>query len=455
MFLIIQRETDLIKLSYRYLYYVNYSNDCLSIPALLCFRTVKNNFKRFDYVKITVFGFALAALWSSLHSIVLPLRLLDMVAETEKNTRLGLLTFIGLLLAMIVQPIAGAISDRYGFKWGRRQPYILIGSLLGILLLPGIGLFQGYIALFIIYCLLQVSINTAQGPYQAFIPDLVPQGRKGLASGVKSLLEIIGGITLVRLVGHFMGNYTPGEGALWLWLALGALAAVLLGAMLATVITVKEPSVRRVTNEPPMWQTLVHSFRFDVKKDQDFIIFLVSRLLVFMALATIQTFALFYLRDVVGLVNPATATADLLIAAGIGMLIAVYPAGRFSDKIGRRPVVITSGLLGAAGVLVIFFATGYGIIIAGGVIIGLGTGAFMSSNWALATDLVPGGEEARYLGLTNLATAGGAALARLIGPVIDYFNHYGAGLGYQVMLGACFAYFVVGSLLLLKIREWR
>ncbi|NIM04501.1 MAG: hypothetical protein GTN65_02525 [Armatimonadetes bacterium] len=79
----------------------------------------------------------------------------------------------------------------------------------------------------------------------------------------------------------------------------------------------------------------------------------------------------------------------------------------------------------------------------------------MSSNWALATDLVPGGEEARYLGLTNLATAGGAALARLIGPVIDYFNRFAAGLGYQVMLGACFTYFIVGALLLLLIKERR
>ena len=416
---------------------------------------MKDNFGRLDYLKITIYGFALAALWSSLHSIVLPIRLLDMVAEAEKNTYLGLLTFAGLLLAMIVQPIAGAISDRSGFKWGRRRPYILIGSLLGVLLLPGIGLFQSYIALFIIYCLLQMTSNVAQGTYQAFIPDLVPQDRKGLASGVKSLLEIIGGIAIVRLIGYFMGKYVPGEGVIWLWVVLGVLAAVLMGATLATIIMVKESPGRKNEKQLSVWKTLSRSFKIDVRKDRDFIVFLVSRLLIFMALATIQTFTLFYLRDVIGLVNPATATADLLIAVGVGMLLAVYPAGRLSDRIGRRPVVISSGLVGAGGILVIFFSTSYGVVIAGGAIIGTATGAFMSSNWALATDLVPGGEEARYLGLANMATAGGAALARLIGPVIDYFNRYGAGLGYQVMLGACFVYFMVGSLLLLKIRGRR
>jgi Na+/melibiose symporter-like transporter len=413
---------------------------------------MRDNFRRFDYLKITVYGFALAALWSSLHSIVLPLRLLDLVAESEKNTKLGLLTFAGLILAMIIQPIAGAISDRSGFKWGRRRPYILIGSLIGILLLPGIGLFQSYAAIFVVYCLLQMFSNTAQGPYQAFIPDLVPLGRKGLASGVKSLLEIIGGITLVRLIGYFMGNYVPGEGTFWLWLVLGVLAVVLLVAMLATVITVKEAAGGKNERQLTVWETLSQSFRIDMSKDRDFIVFLVSRLLIFMALATIQTFTLFYLRDVIGLANPATATADLLIAAGVGMLLSVYPAGRLSDKIGRRPVVVFSGLLGAAGILVIFFSASYSMVIVGGAVIGIGTGAFMSSNWALATDLVPGGQEARYLGLTNLATAGGAALARLIGPLIDYFNRFDAELGYQVMLGACFAYFTIGSLLLLKIR---
>ena len=80
------------------------------------------------------------------------------------------------------------------------------------------------------------------------------------------------------------------------------------------------------------------------------------------------------------------------------------------------------------------------------------TGAFFSTNWAMATDLVVKGEEARYLGLTNLATAGGAALARLIGPMIDFFNASRPGLGYEVMLLASFIYFLVGSGLLLKIK---
>jgi len=76
----------------------------------------------------------------------------------------------------------------------------------------------------------------------------------------------------------------------------------------------------------------------------------------------------------------------------------------------------------------------------------------MSSQWALATDLVGKGEEAKYLGLVNLVVAGGGALARLIGPVIDLFNALSPNLGYSVMFLFCFICFVVGSGLLMKIK---
>jgi len=410
-----------------------------------------NRLRGIDYIKITIFGLALSALWGSLHTIILPLRLLDFVAEPQKNTYLGLLTFTGLVLAMIVQPIAGAISDRSGFGWGRRRPYILMGTALALLLIPGIGLFDSFFAILIVYCLLQISCNTAQGPFQAFIPDLVPKGKRGVASGVKSLLEVLGGFAMVRLIAYFMGRYFAGEGSPWLWLSLAALGIVLLVTMLATVLTVKERPAGG--SPPPLMPALSRSFKIDVKASPGFVTFLVSRLLIFMAMATLQTFALYFLMDVAGVANPAEVTADLLIVVGICMVAVVYPAGRLSDRIGRRPVVVSSGLLGALGILLLFFSHSYGTIMFCGALLGISSGAFMSSNWALATDLVPKGEEARYLGLTNLATAGGAALARLIGLAIDPLNIYRPGLGYQVMLGACFIYFAVGSLLLMRIKS--
>ena len=154
------------------------------------------------------------------------------------------------------------------------------------------------------------------------------------------------------------------------------------------------------------------SYRIEVKQSPGFIPFLVSRLLFIMALTTLQSFALYFFRDTVKVINPTTATVELMAALGVGMLASVYPAGRLSDRIGRKPILISSGLIGAAGILMLLLGPSYGYILIGGALQGIAVGSFMSSNWALATDLVPKSEGARYLGLTNLATAGGAALAR-------------------------------------------
>jgi Na+/melibiose symporter-like transporter len=411
-----------------------------------------SNFRRRDYVKITLFGFALTALWQSLHSIILPLRLLDFVPEAQKNTYLGLLTLSGLLLAMFIQPIAGAVSDRSDFRWGRRRPYILVGGTIALLLIPGIGLAGTYAAIFAVYCLLQIASNIAQGPYQAFIPELVPADKRGRASGVKGLLEITGGMALVYLSSIFMDRYFAGEGN-FLWLTLGILAIVLLGAMAATVLIVKEPPVKGILPKTPMLATLFNTFKKDIWTNHSFIWFLVSRLLVYMAFTTIQQFALYYLQDVIGVADPAKATAEFSIVAVVGMLIVVWPAGYLSDSIGRKLLTAASGFIGALGIAVIALSQEYGTALWGAGIIGIAMGIFNSTNWALATDFAPKTEEARYLGVANMATAGGAVLARFIGPGIDFFNGRNPLSGYHFMLLACAVYFIVGSILVFRIKR--
>ena len=407
-----------------------------------------------DYLKIAVFGFGLTALWSSLHTIVLPLRLLDFVPEPLKNTYLGYLTFAGLVVAMLVQPVVGASSDRSGFAWGHRRPYILVGAVATLLLLPGIGLWESYAAVFICYCLLQVATNTAQGPYQGFIPDLVPANQRGRASGIKSLLELLGGIAVSRLAAHFMDRYSPGEAGYWLWLTLGTLALVFLACTVAALLTVREPPGAG-RPRAPLLPALRRSFRIDVKREPDFIWFLVSRGLMAVPGVVLQTFAVYYLADVIGVASPASAAATLLIAVGGGLLVAVYFAGRLSDRVGRKPIVAACGLVGTAGIVLLFFSRDLTSVLVSGAIIGLASGALLSAAWAMATDLAPQGAEAKYLGLTNLALAAGSALARLVGPVIDIFNRVGPNLGYSVMLLICLVCFVAGSALVLKVKRIR
>ena len=413
--------------------------------------TGAREFGRVDYFKIAVLGFAISALWNSIHGLILPLRVLDFATGADKFLWIAVLTLSGYLLAMVIQPIAGAISDRSGFGWGRRRPFVLIGALLAIIFIFGMGFAGSLAAIFIFYCLLQVGSNTAQGPWQGLIPDLVPQEKRGRASGVKNLLELVGGFALIKLIGDLMSERYAGEDSTRLWLALGVLATVMLIAMIITVLTVRERPGQGGFKLPPL-STLRQSFRIDVKAQPDFILFLVSRFLFLTPLIVVRNYGLFFFKDVAAVPDPAATMADLILVIGICMLAVVYPAGRLSDRIGRRPIAVASGFIGALGILPLFFFQYYALIILGSCLLGISYGGFLSANWAMATDLAGKGEEARHLGLANLATAGSGALVALLGLVIYLLEVDMPGLGYKVMFLACFVFFIVSALLLLKIK---
>src|SRR5205814_6318467 len=84
-------------------------------------------------------------------------------------------------------------------RWGRRKPYILIGALLDIIFLFGIASSSEFVALLSFLLLLQVSSNFAQGPFQGYVPDLVPAKQVGTASGLMGLMIILGQIVGVGI----------------------------------------------------------------------------------------------------------------------------------------------------------------------------------------------------------------------------------------------------------------
>ncbi len=383
-------------------------------------------FRLIDYFSISVYWFALSYLWNSLHPIILPVLVPLMAPQNLKGSALGLLTSAGLILAVIVQPAAGAISDRSTFRWGRRRPYILLGTLFDILFLLGIALAGNYWLLLAAYLLLQFSSNVAHGPYQGLIPDLVPEDKRGAASGAKQLAEILGIVVTSKVTAHFMGQGQLGP-------ALATIGGFLLITMLSTVLAIREEPLPRPS---PRSSSLIRPRKFNV----DYVWLLISRLFVLLGMNLVRNFALYFLEDVLHMPNPAAATGDLLAIIALCILIIAYPAGYLSDRIGRKRMNILSALLGAVGAFLLLFARGnvlltvmgleFNDVLLYGSVIGLSAGIYLSANWALATDLIPKEEAAGYLGISNLATAGAGVLAGLGGPLIDLFNAREPGLGY-------------------------
>jgi MFS family permease len=147
----------------------------------------------------------------------------------------------------------------------------------------------------------------------------------------------------------------------------------------------------------------------------------------------IQAFAQYYLQDVLRVPDPPRQTGDLLAALTITMVILVLLAGWLSDTYGPKRILVVGTLIAAAGMLLMLLATDMRGLTIFGSVLGAGIGLFLTSNWALANSLAPQEEAGKYLGLTNLATAGAAALSRLEGPILDWLNSIwpGAWVGYK------------------------
>ena len=124
------------------------------------------------------------------------------------------------LAGIIVQPIVGAASDKTWTRFGRRIPYLFIGSLVAVLvmcLLPNAGSFGMAVSTAMIFGLvslmfLDTSINMAMQPFKMMVGDMVNEKQKGLAYSIQSFyaMQVAGGLSLpVHLAWIGISNTAP------------------------------------------------------------------------------------------------------------------------------------------------------------------------------------------------------------------------------------------------------
>lgn len=414
---------------------------------------MKKSLSLWQLLALNAYWVGLSFMWNTIHPIVLPAIMLNFVPENQKNTYLGLLTFVGLVIAMIIQPVSGAISDGWKSRLGRRRPLMILGTLIDFLFLALLAWAGGLTWVFVGYIGLQFSSNIAHGPAQGLLPDRVPKEQIGAASGLKIFMDMLT-MAIATLTAGMLLNPQTRDPAPVLSIVMGLLFLSLLVTVLFTPeqpTGAEEGKAARQT----AWSDLSAQFKIDFRQNAPYWWLIAQRFVFLLGIYGIQQFAQYYIKDVLQVANPQRDTGILLASITGALLVLSVIGGWLADRFGAKRILYVAGAFTAIGCVLLLL--GRDILTLGlyGSVLGMGMGLFLTANWALANKLAPGEEAGKYLGLTNIATAGAGALARLSGPVLDALNNLRPGLwlGYTVL-------FLFGSLcallslpLLTKVRE--
>jgi MFS family permease len=358
-----------------------------------------------------------------------------------------------------------------------------------------------------------VFSNMSQAAEQGVIPDLVPDEKRGLFSGVKALFEIPLPLIIVALtVGRLIS-----KGNMWagLLIAVGVLVVVMLLTMLIPekpitqvppidwvpfgrlilmtlvftgiiygsngVVKLVSSLLTGMTNTTTLfiamglfglagmlfaivvgvWLCVRVSLGNIAQKDPSFTWWVVNRLAFLVGAVNISTFAIYFLQARLGYVKEAAAApaSQLILIVGVFILLSTLPAGWLTDRFGEKRMVAVAGLVAVVGTLIALTIPSLPIIYVGGCIIGISFGLFYTANWALGTLLAPKEEAGRYLGISNLAGAGAGAVGAYIGgPIADFLTAQVPqipGFGYVLLFTIYGLLFLFSILALTQIKNVR
>lgn len=404
------------------------------------------------FSKINLFGLGLLGFWTVIDTLLLP----DLAKRTAPasltGSAIGLISVIGVGLAALIQPVAGRVSDAWRGD-DTRRPFILTGL---VLLTPGLVIFGiGANFFFVLagFVLLQVATNIAQAAFQALIPDLVDEDRRGAASGVKNTLSVLG--AAVGLLGGQGIKSLTGSN----WLTLVYLGILITGTGLLTVYWTP-PSASTAKDRPPTIRAaldlhnMIGQFRRVLRTHRTFRLAIAAQFLFLLGSYPAQRFLLLFLRDRFGSGIEQRASVGVVLAIALAVISALI-AGALSDAIGRKPVLVFSVITGSIGLMLIGFSHTLSFAALAGGLIAVGLGAFQAANWALMNDDLPQGQSASTLGVANIATAGAGTIAGLFGPLADAIDALIPQATYQVLFGLAGIVALLGLIPLSRVSESR
>ncbi|MDM8336963.1 MFS transporter [Mediterranea massiliensis] len=342
------------------------------------------------------------------------------------------------LAGIIVQPIVGAASDKTWTRFGRRIPYLFIGSLIAVIvmcLLPNAGSFGMEVSTAMIFGLvslmfLDTSINMAMQPFKMMVGDMVNEEQKSLAYSIQSFLCNAGSLIgyLFPFFFAYMGiSNTAPQGVIpdSVIYAFYIGAAILIFCVIYTSVKVKEM--------PPAEYAEYHGItEAEEKEKTNMLKLLVKAPKAFWTVGLVQFFCWFafmlmwtytngsvahnafgapvsetIVNGITKVTLDTTSTQYQEAANWVGVLFAVQAIGSvlwavcipfFKD---RRLIYSLSLVLGGIGFISTYFMHDPYMLFISFLLIGCAWAAMLALPFTILTNSLSGGHMGTYLGLFN------------------------------------------------------
>ena len=376
---------------------------------------------KLNYKRTFLVGFAfflICTFWNAYDTII-PLILTNKFDMPQGYS--GIIMSLDNLLAVFLLPFFGTMSDKLSSKFGKRTPFIFIGTVLSavlVVLLGEISVLWVFIAVLLVVL---ISMALFRSPAVALMPDITPKPLRSKGNAIINLMGTAGGIIALGLSVIFKTN-TQGKTDFTAYLA--SVGGVMIISLLVFMLTVKEnkwaSEAEKINEEqggitPAPTEEPAEKRRITPAERTSLILILMSVALWYIGYNAITSKYSVYATEVLAV--PYNIT--LMVAQGVA-LIAFIPVGILASKIGRRrSILIGVGILAAAFFSASFITKGVNPVIMYLLfaLAGIGWATINVNSFPMVVELAKGGDVGKYTGYYYTASMA----AQIITPVFSGF----------------------------------
>jgi MFS family permease len=311
------------------------------------------------------------------------------------------------ILALFLLPFFGTLSDKSNSRFGKRKPFILIGTVLAFaftLFIPFADNTNNFYLFIAMLGGVLVSMGIYRSPAVALMPDVTPKVLRSSGNAVINLMGALGGVFTLAVT-MFLVPKTDRPDYYPLFIAV---ALFMLVSVLVMTFTVKENKEREAAEEydrlhpSPIDETKAISEsvgkRLPPEVFRSLIFLLLAVAAWYMAYNAVTTAFSSYVSEVWGLEGGGYASC--LMVATVAAVLSYIPVGIISSKVGRKKViyagVVIMALAYAAGMIANEYGAWVNIVFAA---VGIGWAAINVNSYPMVVEMASGGDIGKYTGL--------------------------------------------------------